>query len=61
MQTKRDALRKHPLIQTKAAEKDLDSADNKRKTSAGTQSTDIRKEIPAEVFTMHPCGVERAI
>lgn len=40
---------KHSLIQGKAGEKDLDSADNKRKTSAGTQSTDIPKEISADV------------
>lgn len=58
MHTKSAALSKHPLIQAKAGEKDLDSADNKRKTSAGT---DIRREIPAEVLTLHPCRVEHAM
>lgn len=49
LHTKSSALSKHSLIHAKAREKDLDSAITKEKTSAGTQSTDIRKEISAEV------------
>lgn len=54
LHTKSSALSKHSLIQAKAGEKDLDSADNKRKTSAATQSTDVREEISAEVQALHP-------
>lgn len=43
------ALSKHSLIHAKAGEKDLDPADDKRKTSENTQWTDIRREISAEV------------
>jgi len=43
------ALSKHSLIPAKAKEKDLDSGDNKRKTTAGNQSTDIRKETSEDV------------
>ncbi len=39
------ALSKHSLIQTKAREKDLDSADNKRQTSAGTQTLTFAKRF----------------